>query len=183
MTAHPVPVEIEGRILETLGGWLDRIEEYMSAEWSRRIIEHDIYGRLHSGAASMAAAMEAVKQGDPVVYAALKKYAVEVLDDPTRDEELKAQLRAFIISALEYPAELSYPQGHGGIDTISRDVAVAVLVNKTMLQWSLTDTKAAAYVSKALRRRGIKRLGQPTVLKIYRTHQKLAQKLASEIRV
>jgi hypothetical protein len=181
-----VPAAVENEIVGTLCQWYDRIAPLMTAEASRAIIRQDICDRLSAGTLDTAWVIEAAESGHQDADLALRAYAAAFIDQG-RESELLAQVRAYVVRSLLRPP-VTYPRGKNIIDVLTRNIAIAVMVDAAVARWSLPPTRgaetvepsAAYFVGLCLRKRGIK-LKEQQVARIWREHNTLAARLAASM--
>jgi hypothetical protein len=180
-----VPALIEAEIVSTIVHWCDLVGDLMTSEAARRITEHNILQRLQAGTLATTTVIAMAEAGHQGADIALRTYAATFID-AGREPELSAQVRAYAVRSLLRPV-VTYPKGRKVIDTWTRDIGIAVMVTLAAARWSMpatrgrtTEEPAAAYfVSLALRKRGIAKLKEQQVARIYREHTALAARLAA----
>jgi hypothetical protein len=182
-----MPTVAADAITATILHWYDDlIGRVMTAEASRAIVREDICKRLQAGTLDTAWVIQAAESGHQDADLALRAYAATFIDQG-RESELLAQVRAYVVRSLLRPP-VTYPRGKNIIDVLTRNIAIAVMVDAAAARWSLAPTRgrrtdepsAAYFVGVALRKRGIK-LKEQQVNRIHKDHNKLAARLAASI--
>jgi hypothetical protein len=183
-----VPAVFETEVTNTIGHWYDDlIGQVMTSEAGRAIVRKDICARLQAGTLETDWVIEAAKAGHQDADLAVRAYA-STFADQGRWEELPRQIQGYMVGAM-LRAPTTYPRGKNIIDTWTRDLGIAVMVDVAAVRWSLpprrgrsTEEPSAAYfVALVLRKRGIK-LKEQQINRIYGDHFKLAARLAASVK-
>jgi hypothetical protein len=183
-----VPAVFETEIINTIGHWYDDIiGRAMTAEASRAHIRQDICDRLQAGTLDVAWVIDAANAGHQDADLAVRAYAATFADQG-RWEQLPRQVQGYMVGAM-LRAPTTYPRGKNFLDTYTRDVGIAVMVDVAATRWALQPTRgrsteepsAAYFVSHVLRKRG-HRLKEQQVNRIHHERNKLAARLAASMR-
>jgi hypothetical protein len=181
-----VPTPVANEIATTLDRWFDLVGGLMTSDAGRRIVREDIGRRLAAGTIEAAWVIEAANAGHQDADLALRTY-VATFADQGRWNELPTQVQGYAVGAL-LRAPTTYPRGKNIVDTWTRDIGVAVMVDLAAKHWALPATRsrsteaasASYFVSLMLRGRGI-RLKEQQVSRIYSGHNKVAARLAASV--
>jgi hypothetical protein len=182
-----VPAVFETEVINTIGHWYDDlIGHVMTTEVSRQIIRKDICNRLQAGTLDCAWVIEAASAGHQDADLAIRAYAATFADQG-RWEELPRQIQGYMVGAM-MRAPTTYPRGKNFIDTWTRDLGIAVMMDMASARWSLPPTRgrsseepsAGYFIALVLRKRGVK-LKEQQINRIYRNHSKLAARLAASV--
>ena len=182
-----VPAPVEAEIIDGIAHWCELVGPVMTSEAARRIIEQNICERLQAGTIATATVIEMAMAGHEGADLALRAYAATLMDER---RELSAQVHAYVVRSLLRPF-VTYPKGRKVIDTWTRDIGIAVMVDLAAQRWSMPPTRgrttedpaASYFVALALRRQGIAKLKEQQVSRIYREHGRLAARLAAPFEV
>jgi hypothetical protein len=164
---------VEAEVVDTISQWCELVGPAMTADAARKIIEHNICERLQAGTLATATVIAMADAGHQGADLALRAYAATFIDHG-REAELSAQVRAYVVQSLLRPF-VTYPKGHNVIDTFTRDIGIAVMVSLAAERWAMPPTRgrstedpaAAYFVALALRQRGIAKLKEQQVSRIY----------------
>lgn len=166
---------------------MDSVRDMITSEASWHWLEEQFYEVLHGRQTLPAAAVLAwADAGHPAADRAVRRYGAEMLDTH-RETELLAQVRAQIIKILLRPL-VPFPQGRHVVANIMRDLWLPVLIERVAEDAGLAPTRsttaatpsAAFYVSKTLRRRGMK-MSEKRLNQIYWRRGKLGEGLKASL--
>ena len=181
-----VPAPIAAEITRALERWYELVRDLMTSDAGRRIVREDICKRLQAGTLETAWVIEAANAGHQDADLALRAYAATFADQG-RWNELPAQVQGYAVGAL-LRAPTTYPRGKNFVDTWTRDLGVAVMVDLAAKRWALPPTRsrsteapsASYFVSLMLRARGVG-LREQQVSRIYSGHNRVAARLAASV--
>jgi hypothetical protein len=123
-----MPTAAADAITATILHWYnDLIGRVMTSEASRTIVRQNLFDRLQAGTLDVAWVIQAAEAGHQDADLALRQYAATFIDHG-REAELLVQVRAYVVRSLLRPP-VTYPRGKNIIDTLTRDIGVAVMVD------------------------------------------------------
>ena len=171
---------------DTVAHWGDIVAKALTSDAGRLRLRIDIRQRLQLGTLETLKVIEAAEQKHGDADLALRELGAEMLD---RGEMPDATLRAYLVRAL-VRAPVTYRPGHNLADTWLRNIGIAVMVSLALAPWphlranrnraSKRRPSASTLVALALARHGHP-LTEWQVERIYRDHNKLAERLAATI--
>jgi len=178
-----VSAPFRAEVVGVIDHWYSLVAELMTSEAGRRIMREDICRRLQAETLDVSAVIAAANAGHQDADLAIRAYAATFADEG-RWEALPRQIQGYMVGAM-LRAPTTYPRGKNLIDTWTRDIGIAVLVDLAATRWSLpptrggsTEAPAASYfVGLVLSKRGHK-LKEQQIGRIHRDHNKLAARLA-----
>jgi hypothetical protein len=186
MTTLAMMLVDEKKMVATVVHWIDLVGQIMTSEAGRLILRRDIHERLRAGTIPTMEVIAAAEGGHQDADIALRRLGVEMLD---RGEMPDAALRNYLQRALVRDI-VNYPQGETNVvDTWTRNIGIAVLVDMARATWGLQVGRspasgmpsAAGVVAKGLKIKGFRHLGRSQVARIHREHGELAARLCASV--
>ena len=182
-----VPAPIANEIATTLDHWFDLVGGLMTSDAGRRIVREDIGRGLAAGTLEAAWVIKAANAGHQDADLALRAFASTFMDQG-RWNELPEQVRGYMVGAM-LRAPTTYPRGKNFVDTWTRDLGVAVMVDLAAKRWALPPTRsrsteaasASYFVSLMLRERGVELKEQQVNRIYYSGHNRVAARLAASV--
>jgi hypothetical protein len=186
MATLPMVLADEEKMVATVVHWIDLVGRIMTSEAGRLMMRNDIHERLRAGTIPTMEVIWAAEAGHQDADLALRQLIAEKID---RREALPVALANYAQRALIRPFA-NYPQGETNVvDTWTRNVGVAVMVDMARVTWGLPVARnpasglpsAAGVVAKGLKIKGFRHLGRSQVARIHREHGELAARLCASV--
>ena len=177
--------EAEETMIRTIDHWYDLFAAVLTSEAGQRVMQHKFEQALAASGKddpeTIAIVVALAEAGHRSAYFAARDYAARLLE---HEPNIPATVRAYLIRLLYMPPP-GHPEGRDEVvDHLTRDIAIAVMVQVAAGRWSLPKLNssqrrksAACFVALVFTRRGIK-LTERQIRRIHQQRPQLAQRLA-----